>query len=301
MSKALITGGSGFLGRLITKKLIARGWEVAHLSRKEDLNQQVKSYGWNPVAGFINEKALEGVAGIIHLAGCPVVEKRWTKERKQEIIDSRVKSAELLIQSIQRSGINPSVFVGASATGYYGSSTKQVFLETDKPGNDFLASTCVEWEKPYASVAEQGIRTAIVRVGVVLGRGSGALEKMTKLTQLGLASAVGDGKQMIPWIHEEDVSEIFVRVLEQKSMSGIYNAVAPYQVSNLELSKALARAMNKPFFMPAVPAFVLRAIFGEMASAFLDGANVSCRKIQDNGYNFRYPVCADAIRNLVKK
>lgn len=282
--------------------LLQKRYEVVHLSRRANPFVQAKAFKWNIEKGTIDDAAFEGITGIVHLAGEGIADARWTAKRKQQVIDSRVKSTSLLFDALQRNHVRPEVFVGASAVGFYGAvTTEKIFREDDAPAEDFLGSCCALWEQSYVPFIDSGIRTAIIRVGVVLSPDGGALKKMADPIRKGFGSALGSGKQFVPWIHEEDIRGIFFKALEDESMSGIFNAVAPEHATNAQLTQLIAAQLNKKIWLPPVPSFVLRLLFGEMADMILRGSRVNPEKIIKAGYAFQFPLLQDALKNLMEK
>ncbi|MBC7865252.1 MAG: TIGR01777 family protein [Bacteroidia bacterium] len=300
MKRILITGGSGLIGQGLTPLLQSKGYEVLHLGRKENLSGKVKTYKWNVEEGKLDERAFENIDSIVHLAGMGIADARWSEKRKKEIIDSRVKSSELLFNVIEKNKIKLSSFIGASAVGFYGAvSSEKIYTEADPAASDFLGTCCRLWEESYNGIISTGVRTVIIRVGVVLSGRGGALVKMAGPVKKGIGSALGNGKQIVPWIHEKDICGIFLKAIEDESMKGIFNASAPQFQSNAELTGAIAKQLNKKLWAPAVPAFVLKIMFGEMAGMFLQGSKVSTEKIQKEGYSFQFPEISDAMKNLL--
>lgn len=302
MEKVLITGGSGIVGRHLSHKLQERGYSVAILSRAKMQTAGVMVYTWNLNNSEIEEKALNNVDYSIHLAGANIGEKRWTKARKQLIVDSRVKTAELIFKKVKEQNKGLKAFISASAIGYYGTITSDIiFKETDLPSDDFLGNTCKEWEDIVDRFKELKIRTVKIRTGVVLTEKKGALSKIITPVKMGIASAIGSGKQYLPWIHIDDLCEIYIKAIEDKQMNGAYNAVAPDYKTNKDFTKILASVLNKPFWFPKIPASLMKLIFGEMSVLLLKGSRVSADKILEAGYKFQFPDLKSALTNLIIK
>jgi uncharacterized protein len=300
--KVLITGGTGLIGTQLTALLVAKGMEVVYLSRREDLNHSVKQYQWDIAKGIIDERAFEKVDAIIHLAGSGIAEKKWTPDRKKDILESRVHSSTLLYKYISKLEHKPKVFIGGSAVGYYGAiNSEHIFSEADKVANDFLGATCQHWEATYKNIQALGIRTAVIRTGIVLSKTGGALTKMAQPARWGIGSALGNGKQYIPWIHELDIARMFLHSIENENISGIYNGVASEHINNKMLTKLICKVLHRPFIFPAVPEFVLRFIFGEMADAFLKGSRISNEKIKSTGFKFQFEGAEAALIDLLTK
>jgi uncharacterized protein len=302
MKRILISGGSGLVGIATTQLLLENNYEVVHLSRRENLSGMVKAYRWDVDSGVLDERSLEGIDALIHLAGTGIADSRWTEQRKKEIIDSRVKSSELLFSRIKKKGIKLTTFIGASATGIYGAVTSdKIFNEQDPPASDFLGTCCKLWENSYVPVISSGVRTVVLRIPPVLSDRGGALVKMVGPIKKGFGSALGSGKQFLPWIHEKDMARIILFALREEKMSGIYNAVAPAHLTNEELTALIAKQLNKKLWAPKVPAFVLRLMFGEMAGMFLEGSRVSSEKIEAAGFRFSFPRIDGALADLLRR
>ncbi len=300
MAQVLISGASGLIGKKLTALLIEKGHTVKHLGRKENLNTKTPCYKWDLSKGEIDERAFENIDTVVHLAGAGIADEKWTAARKKEIIDSRVISSKLLASEINKRGNQIKTFVGASAVGFYGAITNEkVYTETDAACDDFMGNTCKQWEESYNEI-NKNIRLNIIRIGVVLSKDGGALPKISKTIKMGIGSALGSGKQYMPWIHIDDLVGLFYEAITNEKMHGIYNGVAPQHVTNKELSKAIAQTLHKPFFMPAVPAFVLKLILGEMAVIVLEGVKVSAEKTKGIPFNFKYPELKGALENLLR-
>jgi len=299
MANILITGGSGLVGTAISEQLLKMGHEVRWLSREEGSAGQIKKYKWDLSKEFIDEKAFEGIDAIVHLAGSGIVDKVWTEAYKNEILNSRVKSSELLFTYLSKNKIVLKSFIGGSAVGYYGSfSSSHAYLETDDAGSDFLGRTCVEWEKSYVPIVKSGCRTVIIRTGIVLSKKGGAYLKMKPAFQFGLGAAIGSGKQAFPWIHIDDLAGIFIKALFDEGMKGIYNAVASEQVNNNAFSKTLAQSFKRPYFLPNIPAVLMRLVMGERAITVTSGVKVSNAKIKETGFEFKFEKVAEALKDL---
>ena len=300
LRKILITGGSGLIGKHLSQALKTKGYQVVILGRKENLTEEIPVYRWDLNTSFIDERVFEGLTDVVHLAGAGIADSAWTQQRKQELIDSRVKNAALLKEFLFKKNIRLNSFTGASAVGFYGAVTKEhIFTENDPPSSDFLGTCCKLWEESYNEIISSGVRTSIIRVGVVLAREGGALKKLVAPVRFGCAAALGTGKQIVPWIHINDLVGIFLKAIEDQSMRGIYNAVAPQKISNYELTKSMAEVMHKPFFLPNVPSFVLNLAMGEMSSIVLEGSEISAEKIVKAGYAFKFTEIKEALKNLL--
>jgi uncharacterized protein (TIGR01777 family) len=302
MAIILISGGTGLVGKALTKCLITKGHEVRILSRNPQSSSQLKSFYWNVEKNEIDEKAFDGIEHIVHLAGSGIADKRWTDSRKQDIIDSRVNSMKLITDVIKKKNIQLTSFVGASAIGIYGMTTSEkIFTETDKGADDFLTQSCMQWEHSYQQIQKLSNNSCIIRIGVVLSKDGGALKRLLPLFQIGLGSAVGSGKQYMPWIHLDDLVSVFHEALFNPNYNGIYNAVSPEKTTSNSFSKQLAKSLSKPFFLPNVPSFVLKLVFGEMANVLLEGSCVSNKKLVDTGFQLKYPTLSEALQEIVSK
>ncbi|MES2132397.1 MAG: TIGR01777 family oxidoreductase [Bacteroidota bacterium] len=300
MATLLITGGTGLIGKALTKKLLKQGHNVRILSRTPSPNSKIPSFFWNVESQEMDDKAFDGIDHLVHLAGIGVADKRWTDKRKQEIIDSRVNSMKLISDTVKQKGIQLKSFVGASAIGIYGMETSDtVFSEEDKGSKDFLSETCELWEKSYTDISILANKTAILRIGVVLSKQGGALERLIPLFKKGLGSAIGNGKQYMPWIHIDDMVSVIMEGLFNEQFKGIYNAVAPEHITNATFSKQLAQVLSKPFFMPNVPAFAMKLVFGEMANVLLSGSRASNKKLLESGFEFKYPTLNEALKQII--
>lgn len=298
MSNVLISGGSGLVGQHLCKSLQEKGYDVAILSRSSKPKTHTPSYYWDINRNDIDIEAINNCDFIIHLAGVNIGEKRWTRKRKIEILNSRVKSIDLIFKNLDKKNKLKAV-ISASAVGYYGAhTTEKIFSETDSSSNDFLGETCSLWEQAADKFTGIGIRTVKIRTGVVLSKKGGALAKLKMPIQLGFGSAIGHGRQYMPWIHMDDLCAIYIKALENKEMNGAFNAVAPEHVTNKALTRKMARALHKPFWFPNIPAFIMKLLFGEMAVMLLSGSRVSSAKIEASGYTFQFPNLESALKDL---
>ncbi|HVG41754.1 MAG TPA: TIGR01777 family oxidoreductase [Chitinophagaceae bacterium] len=308
MATVLITGGTGMIGKALTKALTNKGYDIIILTRskKNQQNSDNISYAaWDIDNETIDEEAVKKSDAIIHLAGANVGDGRWTDKRKKEIVDSRVKSGALLVNVLKSVPNKIQTVVSASAIGWYGEDAavpnKKPFTETDVADSSFLGHTCVQWEAAIKPVKDLEKRLVIYRIGIVLSNEGGAYAEFKKPLNFGIASILGSGKQMVSWIHIDDVVNLFVTALENKNISGVYNAVAPNPVSNKQLILSMAKAKDSLFLPAPVPQFVLKTMLGEMSVEVLKSATVSAQKIEKEGYQFLFPTIDTATFNLTKK
>jgi len=314
MATVLITGGTGLIGKALTKALVNRGHDVIILTRdksKEKDSNKIYHAEWNIKKQTIDRDAIHRADFIVHLAGANVAEKPWTKKRKREIVDSRVKSASLLIKALETPNKVKAV-ISASAIGWYGpddltpNSTalgeeRRSFIETDPPANDFLGATCRQWESSIQPVVELGKRLVILRTGIVLSNEGGAYAEFKKYLNFGIATILGNGKQVISWIHIADLVRLYIEAIENDKLHGIYNAVAPNPVTNKTLVLEMAKQLNK-FHVPIpVPSFALKTVLGEMSIEVLKSTTVSSEKIESTGFQFMFLDIETAVYNLIKK
>ncbi len=305
MSTILITGGTGLVGSALTPQLVALGHEVIILSRTKASNEESISYSvWDVKAQTIDNNAIAKADYIIHLAGAGVADKRWTEERKKEIAQSRTESCKLLVKALKQTPNKVKAVISASAIGWYGDDKnltpkKKGFTEDDPPDTSFLGETCRLWEESINPIEQTGIRLVKFRFGIVLSNKGGALAEFKKPVQFGIAAILGSGKQIVSWIHIEDLCRLFIYAIENETLQGVYNAVAPAFVTNKELTLTLAQKMKGRFFIPLhVPVFAIKLILGEMSVEVLKSATVSCGKIQAAGFKFLYRDIEGALEDL---
>lgn len=295
MKKVLITGGTGLIGKRLSFLLASKGYEVNVLSRSKSPESKYTTFVWNVKDQFIEEEAFQDLDYIIHLAGAGIADKKWSEKRKKEIIDSRVQSTNLLYNTSKRLKTPLKAFISASATGYYGSvTTATIFTETDQPANDFLGKVCRLWEESIFQFKNDKTRTVALRTGIVLSNDGGALKKM----KTPLVTHLGDGKQYMPWIHIDDLCEIYIKAIEDEDFEGAYNAIAPEHITNYSFSKAIAKTFKIPFLPIGAPSFILKIVFGKMATIILNGSRVSTGKIEKTGFKFKFKSLDKALKNL---
>ncbi|MCA0430757.1 MAG: TIGR01777 family oxidoreductase [Bacteroidetes bacterium] len=291
MKKILIAGGTGFVGKQLIPFLVEKGYSIHVLTRKSSANtlENIRFFQWDIEKQYIDKKAFEGVEILINLTGANIGEKRWTNDRKKELIDSRIKSIDLLYQYISKNKFDINTFISSSAVGFYGAiTTDKLFVETSKNGNDFLASVCRKWEAFALKFTNLGIRTVVLRKGVVLVKNGGMVQKLTPLAKRGITVSLGSGKQYLPWIDIRDLVRLYEFILSNSTVSGIFNAIAIEQITMNDFSKRLLHSFGKKSFLPNVPSFIIRLLFGEMSVMLLEGSKVSNEKLKTTGFIFEF-------------
>lgn len=300
MKKILISGATGLIGKKLSRKLFERGYQVEILVRSKPENKSdFKSYVWDYEKGFIEDGALDGTYTFIHLAGASI-SKRWTEAYKKEIYNSRINSAQFIFEEMQKQNIHPEAVISSSAVGIYGQITStQIFSENDPPAADFLGNVCTAWEEKAHQFEKLGSRVVCIRTSTVLSEKGGALDVLKKPIELNFGAVLGSGDQYFPWIHLDDLVSIYIKAVEDVSMEGAYNAVAPDFVNNRELTKKIADHLDKKIWLPNIPKFVIKAILGEMAVLALEGSRISSRKIENSGFQFGYDTLDKALADLI--
>ncbi|WP_316746740.1 TIGR01777 family oxidoreductase [Pedobacter gandavensis] len=298
--QVLITGATGMIGQKLIRILLEKGHQVAILSRKMANIKDVKVYLWDVSKATIDPDCLTGVDTIIHLAGENIASEKWTKERKQKIVDSRVLSAQLLYKTIKAQNAPVKNFISASAVGYYGDAGNEILTEADPNGTGFLASCCRQWEAAADEGLAMGIRVVKWRIGFILAHHEGALKAMEQPIRYFAGAGLGSGKQWVPWVHIDDILEMFSQSVENQRFEGPYNACAPHPASNLELTKAIAKQLHRPVWPINVPEFVLKIILGELSEIVLISNNASPRKLLDTGFKFKYSQLESALSDIYK-
>lgn len=297
--RILIGGGSGNIGRAISDQLQRNGHEVRLLSRTPGSKEKtISEYHWDIDRNIIDPAALEGVDSIINLAGAPINQK-WSPHYKGLIVKSRVESTRLLYDAVRKNSIPLKSFIGTSAVGYYPANVNRLLTEDEKAGKTFLSEVCDHWERVAHLFENLDIRTVVFRVGVVLSHEGGALSKMAAPIKWGLGSPLGSGKQMVPWIHIDDLAAMFVTAVENQKLTGTYNATGPKSVTNKELTRTIAKVLRKPLLLPPVPAAALKLMLGEMSEIALSGHNVDSSRIQGTGFEYQHPDLETALKDLL--
>lgn len=304
MQTILITGGTGLVGRALANALVERGNSVIVLTRKiPEIKAAtgIRYALWDTRKNFIDPAALVDTTAVIHLAGAGVVDKKWTPGYREEILKSRVDSAALIIRSLKTLPHKVHTLISSSAIGFYGvdKSPVQPFTEEDPSATDFLGETCRLWEESVEPVKQMNIRLVKFRIGVVLAAEGGALKEFIRPLRFRLAAALGNGTQVVSWIHITDLCRLFIYALEKESLGGTFNAVAPLPVSNKQLVVTLAKKIwKKGFILCAVPAFFIRLMLGKRSIVVLKSATASCEKINREGFTFQYPDIDTALSDL---
>ncbi|MHB8971547.1 MAG: TIGR01777 family oxidoreductase [Pirellulaceae bacterium] len=299
--QTLVTGATGFIGRHL----------LPHLQRPVVLSRagarqraalgalDVTSYDWSIAKGPPPVQAFDGVEVVVHLAGESVAE-RWTRAKKQRILDSRVIGTSQLVTTLSQLARPPRVLISASAVGYYGSRGEQLLSEDDSPGSDFLAGVCVAWEAAASAAAKSGTRVVLLRTGLVFGRDGGALARMLPLFRLGLGGRLGNGRQWLPWVHVDDLIRMILFLIDHVTLSGPVNATSLYPVTNADFTQTLGKTLRRPTFC-AMPAPLLRLAVGEIADALLASQRVMPRVLTREGFEYRFPQLEQALSNILQE
>lgn len=307
MATIVITGGTGLIGQALVSALLKKQHQVIVLTREpsgKKATPGVTYARWNIAAQTLDKRAIAQADAIIHLAGASVAGGRWTAARKQEIVASRVQSSAVLVKALRENANQVKTVVSASAIGWYGSDPNlpnpTPFVETDGAASDFLGTTCVQWEQSIEPVTNLGKRLVVLRMGIVLSNSGGAYAEFKKPLRFGVATILGNGNQIVSWIHIDDIVNLYLSAIERQTWQGVYNAVAPQPVSNETLIKTMANERSRLHLTTHVPAVALKAALGEMSTEVLKSATVSSRKIEAAGYRFLHPDIKTAVHNLHK-
>jgi uncharacterized protein len=298
--KLVITGATGLIGSVLADNLWNQYHSLALLSRRPPAEVNVTKkewFAWQPGVGGQWENAVNGADGIINLAGEPIAAKRWTGAQKERLRRSRIEGTSSLVQAVAKAKNRPKFLINASAVGYYGGRGDEVLSENSKPGSGFLADLCVEWEEEARKAEALGVRVVLLRTGVVLAKGKGALAKMVPPFKLFVGGPLGSGDQWMPWIHIDDEVGLIQFLMENEDARGAFNATAPNPVTMAEFSKALGSVLNRPSWA-SVPPSVLALILGEMADMLLTGQRALPEAATKLGYKFKYPKIAGALESL---
>ncbi|MEO8146825.1 MAG: TIGR01777 family oxidoreductase [Bacteroidia bacterium] len=300
MKKILIAGGSGLIGSRLTEMLLQKGYSVSHLSRKAGNKNGVEVFEWNIDSHNVDANAFKGVDTIINLAGAGIADKAWTASRMKEIIDSRKNAAQTIFNFLKNNPNQVTNYIGASAIGYYGNLTKHNLAEEDIYNEkDFMTDCCTQWEDAHHQISTLNIRTTIFRIGIVLSTKGGALKEMMNPFKFFTGAYFGDGNIMTSWIHIDDLCEAIIYTIENKSIEGVYNAVASNPVTNKELIKAISKIKTTLIIMP-VPKFVLQIMLGKRHVILFQSLHVSNKKILITSFKFKFEKINEALTDLLK-
>ena len=300
MKNVLITGGSGLVGKHLTRNLEGNKIDVSWVGRAKKEKPIHQKYNWDVEKGTIDKGWLKDTDTIIHLAGAGVADHKWTDSYKKEIYESRIKSTKLLRETLANNEHSVKTLVCASAIGIYGNECPESTNENTPVQSNFLAKVCDDWEKEALKFESLGIRVVIIRVGIVLAKEGGFVKAVAAPAKWGLGAAFSNGKMMTSWIHIADLCGIFMKAGNDINMKGAYNAVAPNPVSNKQITKAICKALHRPLFLPNVPAFILKLALGEMASMILANQNISSKKIEMAGFVFTFNQVEEAVADVIK-
>jgi len=296
--KILITGSHGLVGKALISELVKDGHEIVSLVRHK--SEGASEIEWHPNQRSIDSERVSGFDVVVHLAGESIASGRWTDEKKRKIRESRVDGTTLLSRALAQSSKAPATFISASAIGYYGNRADELLNEKSAPGNDFLAEVCVAWERATGEAEARGVRTVHARFGIILDQEGGALAKMLTPFRMGVGGRIGDGKQWMSWIALVDVIKGLKFVIENESIAGPVNFVAPNPVTNGEFTKTLGDALSRPTLFP-MPSFAVRLAFGEMADALLlSSAKVEPKRLHESGYRFEFEDLQPALAAILK-
>jgi uncharacterized protein len=305
MQTVLISGGTGLVGKALTNLLTAKGYSVIILSRQLSAGRpspNVSFAQWDVKKQEMDVAALQQADYIIHLAGAGVMDKKWTEEYKKEIVDSRVNSSKLIVESLQQHPNKVKAIISASAIGFYGKDVEppKAFTEDAPADKNFLGETCQLWEESMQPVIQLNKRLVQLRIGIVLSKDGGALKEFITPVKMGIAAILGNGKQIISWVHIDDLCKMFLFAIENENVKGVYNAVAPLPVNNKTLTLTLAKIMKRLFYIPLhVPAFILKIMLGGRSIEILKSTTVSCKKIVAAGFTFQFENIDAVLDNII--
>ena len=294
----LVTGATGLIGSRIVRNLQQKGHTIKILTRDPSRVKNAEAFEWDIESGYIDPNCLVGINTIIHLAGAGIADKRWTKKRKKEIVDSRIESTRLLFDTIEKTGSKIDTIISASGAGYYGNRGDEVLTEESSNGTGFLAECCKQWEDAIDEGHRFCDRIVKLRIGIVLTRHGGALVELEKPINFFAGASLGSGKQWIPWIHLYDMISIFEKVVEDPSFNGVYNTSSPFPVTNSEFTRTIAKKLHRPVWPVNVPESLLRILLGEMSEVVLISDRNSAQKLLDAGFLFRYPALDNALTEI---
>lgn len=308
MMRVIVTGGSGLIGRALTDNLAADGHEVIILSRSPGhvggLPANARAVGWDTRSADGWGHLADGADAIVNLAGASIAgdsffPARWTPERRHRIRQSRLEAGAAVVEAVEQANVKPRVVIQSSAIGHYGTSEDKTFTEDSPPGDDFLAQLTVEWEESTAAIEAYGVRRPVIRSGMVLSPEGGALPRVLLPYRLFVGGPFGNGQQWWSWIHLEDEARAIRFLLEEDAADGPYNLTAPEPVRNDTFGRVLGKVLGRPHLLP-IPAFAMRALFGEVATVVVDGQRVLPERLQALGFDFHYPTLEQALRDLLQ-
>lgn len=297
----LVTGASGLVGKALITALLDGGYTINALSRSDrnDESPRVRFYKWDVAAGEVDAACIAGVEAIIHLAGENIGALPWSNHRKRAILESRTASIGLLYDLLEKKGTHGvKSVISASASGYYSDRGEELMTEDKPPAEDFLGQTCADWERAVNRGRHLGMRTVSLRSGVVLSPNGGVYKKLASMVKMGLGAVPGSGKQWMPWIHIDDAVAMYLFALEHNGIQGVYNMAAPEQVSFSTFVRTMAKQLAKPLWLPNLPAFLLKAVMGQMSEMLLSSTRMSVEKIRNAGFDFNYPKIGVAIKAI---
>lgn len=292
----LITGGSGYLGNKLSELLKQEGHVVRVLTR--NVKGRPDHYFWDPENRKIDISAIKGIDAIVHLAGAGIADKRWSSEYKKVLESSRVNTALFLKNALEKEGIRPKHVISAAAVGYYGNRGKELLPESASPGADYLSQLCVKWENAAKILGDQSEHLTILRLGVIMGRDSSFVKRITPFVKWHIGAALGNGNQLVPWIHSSDVVRLIALILNDSIVPDTYNVASPDKKTNKEIMKMFASSINRRIMLPPVPAFVLGILYGEMKIALLESENVDVNKLIKSGFEYEYPTLQEDVFRL---
>ncbi|MBN4052338.1 TIGR01777 family oxidoreductase [Sphingobacteriaceae bacterium AH-315-L07] len=295
----LITGGTGLIGAHLTSLLLEKGYSISYLTRSSSVIPNVKTHQWNVENMTIDDEAIKNADHIVHLAGAGIADLRWNEKRKQELYDSRINSSNLLYKSLKEIPNNVMSVTSASAVGYYGDTDDNLVSEDASPSDDYLGNMCKDWESAVNQMQELDKRIVVLRfASMVLTDRGGGLPKIAAPIKWFVGAPISDGNSYMSWVYIEDLSNFIIKSIEDQSINGTYNVVAPQQVTNMEMTKAIARVLHRPILLPGVPVFILKIIFGELGGYLNHSSRVSSQKIIETGFSFKFPQLLDALHNI---
>jgi len=296
--KIAIAGGSGFIGSEISKKLIELGYKVVVIDKRKPSLRNIEFINLDLKQKINNKDIFNNIDAIINLVGINIF-RRWHKKIKKEIYESRVNSTRNLVEFINNYKTNVRIFISASAVGFYGNKKDEEINENSPPGEDFLAKVCADWENEVKKINSSSIRWVILRTAPVLDKDRGFLKKLLPFYKLKINLTFGNSKQWFPWIHKDDIVNMYIFILQKEKLKGIYNACSPEQIRYEEFASALASLLRSKITIK-INEYLLKIFLGEFANIILYSQKVSCQKILDEGYNFKFPTINEALENLLK-